>query len=168
VGTGGQKNLSRARRLKSAERWVATYRGHDLVRSYKQRYGVSDVCAVLELRMLGVEAPDARLDEARRNEQDRAALHARRKQRKLPRDELGGSDETFAFIAGYTEGGAPYGTTWEEMERGTPHGITREEMDGEAPYGSAQDESDAAREQALAWRRMMDETGGIEDDDLPF
>ncbi len=27
------------------------------------------------------------------------------------------SDETFAFIAGYTPGGAPYGVTWEEWER---------------------------------------------------
>lgn len=26
------------------------------------------------------------------------------------------SDETFAFIAGYTSGGFPYGITWEEME----------------------------------------------------
>ncbi|MDD2853830.1 MAG: hypothetical protein PHY09_18235 [Desulfuromonadaceae bacterium] len=26
------------------------------------------------------------------------------------------SDEHFAYIAGYTEGGAPYGVTWEEME----------------------------------------------------
>jgi len=26
------------------------------------------------------------------------------------------SDEHFAYIAGYTEGGAPYGTTWEEAE----------------------------------------------------
>ena len=26
------------------------------------------------------------------------------------------SDETFAFIAGYTSGGAPYGVTWGEME----------------------------------------------------
>lgn len=25
------------------------------------------------------------------------------------------SDENFAFIAGYTSGGAPYGTTWEEV-----------------------------------------------------
>ena len=25
------------------------------------------------------------------------------------------SDETFAFIAGYTSGGVPYGITWEEM-----------------------------------------------------
>lgn len=26
------------------------------------------------------------------------------------------SDDTFAFIAGYTAGGFPYGITWEEME----------------------------------------------------
>ena len=26
------------------------------------------------------------------------------------------ADETFAFIAGYTSGGVPYGVTWEEME----------------------------------------------------
>lgn len=26
------------------------------------------------------------------------------------------NDEHFAYIAGYTEGGAPYGVTWEEME----------------------------------------------------
>lgn len=25
-------------------------------------------------------------------------------------------DEIFAFIVGYTEGGFPYGVTWEEME----------------------------------------------------
>lgn len=27
------------------------------------------------------------------------------------------SDETFAYIAGYTEGGAAFGVTWEEWER---------------------------------------------------
>jgi hypothetical protein len=26
------------------------------------------------------------------------------------------SDDRFAFIAGYTEGGFPYGTTWEELQ----------------------------------------------------
>lgn len=26
------------------------------------------------------------------------------------------SDETFAYIAGYTSGGAPYGVTWEEWD----------------------------------------------------
>jgi hypothetical protein len=115
MATHGQKTLSRARRLKSAKRWVATYRGKNLVRGYKKRYGVSDVCAILELRMLGVAVPDARLDQARRDQQDRAALHARRRQpRALPA--FADCDETFAFIAGYTPGGAPYGITWEKME----------------------------------------------------
>ena len=27
------------------------------------------------------------------------------------------SDETFAYIAGYTGGGFPFGITWEEMEK---------------------------------------------------
>lgn len=27
------------------------------------------------------------------------------------------SDEVFAFIAGYTSGGVPYGVTWEEMKK---------------------------------------------------
>ncbi len=26
------------------------------------------------------------------------------------------SDDTFAYIAGYTDGGFPYGITWEEMQ----------------------------------------------------
>lgn len=39
------------------------------------------------------------------------------------------SDETFAFIAGYTLWGAPYGVTWEEM------GIEEEELtDEELPF----------------------------------
>ena len=31
--------------------------------------------------------------------------------------QLFGSDENFAFIAGFTSGGTPYGITHEEMER---------------------------------------------------
>ena len=30
--------------------------------------------------------------------------------------EIFDSDEVFAFIAGYTSGGVPYGITWEEMQ----------------------------------------------------
>lgn len=32
-------------------------------------------------------------------------------------DDIIESDEMFAFIAGYTSGGFPYGVTWEEMEK---------------------------------------------------
>ena len=28
------------------------------------------------------------------------------------------NDDTFAFIAGYTSGGAPYGITWKDMDSG--------------------------------------------------
>ena len=40
----------------------------------------------------------------------------RRKKQEDYEENLFGSDEIFAFIAGYTSGGAPYGITWEEME----------------------------------------------------
>lgn len=34
------------------------------------------------------------------------------------------SDETFYYIAGYTDGGAPFGVTWEEMEKEATGEIT--------------------------------------------
>lgn len=40
----------------------------------------------------------------------------RKKKQKVYEDNSFESDDTFAFIAGYTSGGAPYGITWEEME----------------------------------------------------
>ena len=40
----------------------------------------------------------------------------KRKKHEESEDRLFESDETFAFIAGYTSGGVPYGVTWEEME----------------------------------------------------
>jgi hypothetical protein len=116
VSKHGQKQLTRARRLKSAKKWIASYRGKNLVRGYKKWFGVTDVCAVPELRMLGVDIPDARLEQARRDEQSRAIGNARRKQKHARRADFRESDETFAFIVDYTEGGAPYGITWEERE----------------------------------------------------
>jgi hypothetical protein len=116
MAKNGRKSLSREKRLKSAKTWLAAYRGKNVVRGYRKWFGVSDVCAIVELRLLGVDIPDARLEQARRNERDRAAHNARRKQKWARPETFRESDETFAFIAGYTEGGAPYGVTWEEME----------------------------------------------------
>lgn len=36
--------------------------------------------------------------------------------KRIPEQIAPDSDEHFAYIAGYTEGGSPYGLTWEEME----------------------------------------------------
>ena len=112
----GRKNLSRARRLQRATKWLGSYPGKNLVRGYKRWFGVSDVCAVVELRMLGIDIPDARLEQARRDEQARAAHRARQRERHaVERDAREWNDE-FAFIAGYTESGAPYGIDWDEWE----------------------------------------------------
>lgn len=40
----------------------------------------------------------------------------RKKIQEVYEENLIESDDTFAFIAGYTSGGVPYGITWEEME----------------------------------------------------
>lgn len=141
-----RKRLNRGKRLHAAREWVATRGGRDLVREYARWYGVSDVCAALELRMLGIDVPDARLEQARRKEQNRAANRARRRRSREVVKGFCDADATFVFVAGYTEGGAPYGV----------------------------EEEDAAGEQELAWRRMVEEAGGDsfllddDDDDLPF
>jgi len=36
--------------------------------------------------------------------------------KRIPEQITSDSDQHFSYIAGYTEGGAPYGVTWEEME----------------------------------------------------
>jgi hypothetical protein len=110
------KRTSRAARLQAATQWLAEYPGENLVRGYKKRFGVLDVRAVLELRMLGVDIPDARLEQARRDQQSRSKRKAHRKRKHALQADFRESDETFAFIVGYTDGGAPYGVTWEEME----------------------------------------------------
>jgi hypothetical protein len=132
-----RKRLNRGRRLNVAKEWVAAYSGSNLIRGYRTWFGVSEVCAIVELRMIGIEIPESRLDLAKRNEQARAA---RRAQRKHGRARLDEEDDAFAFVAGYTPAGAP--------------------------YGIEQDVADAAWEQSLAWSRVVNEMD--EDDDLPF
>ena len=53
---------------------------------------------------------------------------SRKKKRNQSADEiLGDMDDRFAFIAGYTPGGFPYGTTWEEL--GIDPGLSLEEKE---------------------------------------
>jgi hypothetical protein len=119
-----RKRFSREERLGSGKKWVATDSGPDVVRRYRKWFGVSTVCAILELRMLGVDVPDRRLEQARESERAQAALGARRRHRRAaPADD---SDGEFAFIAGYTEGGAPFGIRRDEMEG--------KEDEGELPW----------------------------------
>ena len=60
-------------------------------------------------------------------------------------------DGTFAFIAGYTPGGAPYGVTWEEVG-----------IDSDLPFD----------EKVILYMKQMDGSAEAleidEDDELPF
>lgn len=147
MAANGWQTLSRPRRLQRAKRWVASYGGKNLVRGYRKRFGVSEVCALVELRMLGVDIPDARLEQARRDEQARAAHRLRQKEKHARVQGAGEWDDEFAFIAGYTEGGAPYGMRWDDADAAAVH--------EQAPQRAV----DPVRQAA----RLMDDN-----DDLPF
>ena len=112
-----RKRLKRAQRLQSAKAWLETYQGHKIGRDYRRRYGVDWPTAFLELEMLEVPIdPDYK---ARVLQSEAARIAAKR--RKKAESEAGSrtpigddQDDYFAFIVGYTSGGAPYGVTWEE------------------------------------------------------
>ena len=121
--------MNRQGRLQSGRLWLTTQRGRPperIARSYRKRYGVDWVCAIAELSALGLafdpkwrEQLDLALEGAKR------AKARRLEEQKTARARLEFSDfdENFAFIADHTEGGVPFGVTWEEwaqIERGEP------------------------------------------------
>lgn len=114
-----KKTPHRYKRLKSAAEWVKTYSGKRIVQAYAKRYGVDKLCAVKELRLTGTV-----ISEEYEN-QLRQSIEVLKRQRQLSKDkkrqELNStsefdSDENFAFIAGYTSGGFPFGITHEETD----------------------------------------------------
>jgi hypothetical protein len=113
-----RKRLKRAARLTVARAWLATFTGSRVVKSYARWFGVDPACALKELQILGVQLdPDhvAALQQT---------LKSRRRARRAPtlaeppfaEQEC---DEYFAYIAGYTEAGFPYGVPWAEVSAAT-------------------------------------------------
>lgn len=100
--------------------WIKTYTGKRIVQVYAKRYGVHKLGAINELRLLGVEITPEYENQIK---QSLEFLRLERKQRKennklaLEIDYDSDSDDTFAYIAGYTSGGCPYGITHEEMAK---------------------------------------------------
>jgi len=106
------KRLTRQGRLQAAKTWLRSYPGKNIARGYRKHFGVDSLCAIRELRLLGVAIDPA---------YERAVLAASRApNKKRKREEkFPISEETFygfAFLAGHTAGGAPYGITIEEAK----------------------------------------------------
>lgn len=110
--------MKREARLQNAPRWLSTYPGANLLRGYERAFGVDLECAAVELGLLGIEV----------DPQQVAAITASRAVSRILRQPTPPGtdaippgygeewDDTFAYIAGFTSGGAPFGVTWEEEE----------------------------------------------------
>lgn len=136
-----RKRMRKPARLESARAtgWVENYTGKNIVRGYCNWYGVDEMAAVIELRELGVPIPAERETALRKKAATRSVTAAGRKQRKQKErdwiEEYPDSDDTFAFIAGYTPAGFPYGTTWEELGE-TPPWVEEDESEQANPCDS--------------------------------
>lgn len=115
--TPRRKTLTKKGRLASAKDWITKYDGQNLISVYAKWFGVDKICAINELKTLGVIIPE------NLENQIVESLKRRIEQRKLAKEKaealdiaVNDSDYNFAFIAGYTSGGFPYGLTHEELE----------------------------------------------------
>ena len=116
--TPRRKRMQRSARLQSAIHWILTYNGGNIVKGYKKWFSVDLVCAIKELRMLGVTLDEQYVLQALQGHEHAIADRQKKKvAKKQESDDLPfDSDEHYYFIAGYTSAGFPYGITWEEAE----------------------------------------------------
>jgi hypothetical protein len=118
------KRMKRPGRLQSAKNWLGKYNGKNIQKGYMKHFGVDRLCAFIELKMLGIEFPPGYEEHIRQLDEANKKSKATRKQKKkdaLKTEEekwsLIESDDWYAYIAGYTEGGVPFGITWEQWEK---------------------------------------------------
>ena len=114
------KQQRKEQRLRKAKQWLTTYDGSPkkMVKNYKKRFKVDTTCALNDLREIGVVFTQEYLDAVKQGEEERIRqkhLKAEKKKQRLHEDVYSDCDDSFSFIAGYTSGGAAYGTTWEDV-----------------------------------------------------
>ena len=109
--------MNRPRRLQSAVHWIPKYEGKNLVSGYSKHFGVDKLCAVTELEILGYPIKESyKQDLKNAVKQKQGEKERRKKLKQLEHEAWEDSDGTFAFIAGHTSWGFPYGITWEEWD----------------------------------------------------
>ena len=112
--------MNRQARLESAGSWLMKFSGKNVVRSYANWFGVDLLCAAKELSLCGVAVDPAYVAQFETTFASRS--NRRQKQPVAEPQSVGYGvdwDENFAYIAGRTEAGFPYGITWEELEADT-------------------------------------------------
>jgi hypothetical protein len=110
--------MKRSARLESAKHWLPKYEGKSVICGYSRHFGVSSLCAVLELRMLGYDISDERIEQYKKEEEakhKKALLAKQERMEKELRNDFVESNEWFSYIAGYTAGGVAYGVEREDL-----------------------------------------------------
>jgi hypothetical protein len=117
---GTTKTQRKEIRLQKARQWILTYDGtpKHMAKHYRKRFHVDITTAVRDLQDIGVEFTQEYLDAVKRSEEERIRQKRLEKERKVQQEQdflYEDSDDVYAFIAGYTGGGVPYGITLEEL-----------------------------------------------------
>ncbi len=115
--TARRKRCSRQSRLALALQWMSNFEGSNIIKGYSTYFGVDKLCAIKELKMLGVEISEERKKQITDAQKRMISLRKKKKDDKEKNDSnLCESNEHFSFIAGYTSDGVAYGIAWDEAE----------------------------------------------------
>lgn len=111
--TPRRKRMKRNQRLHDAKtKWLPTTTVKNHAKSYSKWYGVDLLCAINELEMLGYTFSENYKKQVKLAIEHKAD---RKRRRKESLDEYSlDQDETFSFIAGYTENGVPFGIRYDD------------------------------------------------------
>ena len=112
--------MKRKVRLQSAKTWIAKYPGKNLIKEYRKHFGVDWFCAIQELQMMEVQINPQYVEQLKRTLESDQKIKQARKQMGAAiekQDFDPQSDGNFAYIAGTTPNGVPYGVTWEETAK---------------------------------------------------
>jgi hypothetical protein len=109
--------MSRQARLKSAITWIEKYEGKNIIKEYAKWFGVDKICAIKELKSIGVVFSEDLANQIIASHKLRLKQkRIIREKNKIPDTTLLASDDNFAFIVGYTSGGFPYGLTHDDLK----------------------------------------------------
>ncbi len=138
-----KRTMKRVDRLASAVEWIKKYEGNNIVRGYSKKFKVDLLCAVVDLELTGYKV-DSKYK--KQLEQSRVDLQRQREKKKRKKEEQFDmdSDDTFAFIAGYTSGGFPYGVTWDEMDSESEEAEENFKQKNEENYCNKREVSESA------------------------
>lgn len=72
-----RKRMKRKARLESAKQWIKGYSGKHIVKSYAKWYGVDLFCAVIELKLNGIQVSEEYEKQIRENQLNQKQIKKR-------------------------------------------------------------------------------------------